>query len=1033
MRASTFLFLPWRVLLGVCGCAAVPLAAREVPATLDLDDRVACQWSIEEVLWRHRLWPRENGGDKPPLGATVAPEVVRDKAEDGLRQSRALEELWGETIDGAALQTELDRMAAQTRQPEVLRELFAALGDDPHRVAECLVRPLLAGQRLGERDAWQEARHQAQRRRIEEELATDAAPGRLDLGSGDYRESRWRRGTGTDAPARRDEAPFDEAGWSAALERLRRLFGVEAETFLPLGRISALQEDRHGFYAVTILELTADRVRLGTASWPKEPFAAWWAEVREDFPATLDAEDYAFRLPALGEGPPPSDAWRPTPSLPDSSTGTAVWTGSEMIFWGGFGPWGGKSQTGSRYNPATDTWSTTSTLDAPQERSEHSAVWTGSEMIVWGGCKPNPFVFCELSTGGRYDPVADRWVPTGSPGAPAARMRHTAVWTGSRMIVWGGCVPITEANCSELQTGGRYDPATDSWQPTTIANAASARSEHTAVWTGSERIVWGGAEGPTTSGGRYEPATDTWEATTLAGAPTGRRYHSAVWTGAEMIVWGGCEAAACPIQGAPTDTGGRYDPLADRWSATAPVSAPSLRARHSAVWSGEEMIVWGGEAENSVLLATGARYAPLSDTWVATSEAGAPVARSRHRAVWIGEEMVLWGGGFGAGERSGGRYDPGLDTWSPTNASDPDSWRYDHEAVWTGAEMIAWGGEDTPWGTFFGSGVVYTPATASWRDTSLVGAPSGRYFHSALWTGSRMVVWGGQAGTSTFDDGARYDVVADTWSPTSMVGAPETRGRHTAVWTGDRMIVWGGVGEFTPQLDTGARYDPVADAWQPTSTVDAPTARGSHSAIWTGSEMIVWGGYDGAAYVASGGRYDPAADAWLATSEVGAPEPRGLQAAVWTGTAMVVWGGFEFFGPTYFDTGGRYDPGADAWSPTSLVSAPTARANHSAVWSGEELIVWGGCGGSFCTEAVPTGGRYDPQADAWVPTTTASAPSARSNHTAVWTESEMIVWGGITDAGGATGSGGHYGAVAAAIFADGFESGDTGAWSVTVP
>ncbi len=187
--------------------------------------------------------------------------------------------------------------------------------------------------------------------------------------------------------------------------------------------------------------------------------------------------------------------------------------------------------------------------------------------------------------------------------------------------------------------------------------------------------------------------------------------------------------------------------------------------------------------------------------------------------------MIVWGGGFGPGERSGGRYDPLLDAWSPTNASDPDSWRYDHEAVWTGAEMIAWGGEDTPWGTFFGSGVVYTPVTATWRDTSLEDAPAGRYFHTALWSGARVVVWGGQSGTSTFADGGRYDVVADTWTPTSLVGAPETRGRHTAVWTGDRMIVWGGVGELTPQLDSGGLYDPATDTWQPTSTVEAPTGR----------------------------------------------------------------------------------------------------------------------------------------------------------------------------------------------------------------
>ena len=42
------------------------------------------------------------------------------------------------------LQAEMDRMAQHTRQPEVLHELFEALGNDPFVIAECLARPALA-------------------------------------------------------------------------------------------------------------------------------------------------------------------------------------------------------------------------------------------------------------------------------------------------------------------------------------------------------------------------------------------------------------------------------------------------------------------------------------------------------------------------------------------------------------------------------------------------------------------------------------------------------------------------------------------------------------------------------------------------------------------------------------------------------------------------------------------------------------------------------------------------------------------------
>jgi hypothetical protein len=151
-----------------------------------------------------------------------------------------------------------------------------------------------------------------------------------------------------------------------------------------------------------------------------------------------------------------------------------------MIVWGGGGV-GGDLNTGGRYNPATDTWTATSTTNAPEARLGHTAVWTGSEMIVWGGIGGS-------NTGGRYNPTTDSWTATSTTNAPSARVVHTAVWTGTEMIVWGGC---TFDDCgNRLNTGGRYAPGTDSWTATSTAGAPSARGIHTAVWTDSEMIVW---------------------------------------------------------------------------------------------------------------------------------------------------------------------------------------------------------------------------------------------------------------------------------------------------------------------------------------------------------------------------------------------------------------------------------------------------------------------------------------------------------------------------------------------------------------
>src|SRR6478672_1026058 len=116
-----------------------------------------------------------------------------------------------------------------------------------------------------------------------------------------------------------------------------------------------------------------------------------------------------------------------------------------MIIWGG---WDDINflNTGGRYKPGTDTWTATSTTNAPAGRFQHTAVWTGSEMIVWGGWDP-PNIF---NTGGKYNPGTDSWTTTSTNNAPTARYVPTSVWTGSEMIVWGGF------NGSYFNTGGRY-------------------------------------------------------------------------------------------------------------------------------------------------------------------------------------------------------------------------------------------------------------------------------------------------------------------------------------------------------------------------------------------------------------------------------------------------------------------------------------------------------------------------------------------------------------------------------------------------
>src|SRR5262249_44985417 len=118
--------------------------------SLSFADRVAYQRAIENVYWRHRMWPKERPDPKPALDALMSQAQLEKKVADYLRNSQALEDDWQRPITADQLQTEMKRMATYTKQPEVLREIFEALGNDPFVIAECLARPVLAQRLLTE-------------------------------------------------------------------------------------------------------------------------------------------------------------------------------------------------------------------------------------------------------------------------------------------------------------------------------------------------------------------------------------------------------------------------------------------------------------------------------------------------------------------------------------------------------------------------------------------------------------------------------------------------------------------------------------------------------------------------------------------------------------------------------------------------------------------------------------------------------------------------------------------------------------------
>jgi hypothetical protein len=263
----------------------------------------------------------------------------------------------------------------------------------------------------------------------------------------------------------------------------------------------------------------------------------------------------------------------------------------------------------------------------------------------------------------------------------------------------------------------------------------------------------------------------------------------------------------------------------------------------------------------------------------------------------------------------------------------------------------------------------------------MTGAPPVSSF--AVWTGTEMIVGGSSAPANR----ARYNPLTDTWSPVSPVNAPPARSGASVTWAGTRMIVWGGA-EGVNRTDTGALYDPSSDSWSSTSLAGAPSARSGHSAVWNGTHLLVWGGsLTGDVLTDTGARYDPLSDTWSPMNAVGAPSPRPSPSVVWAGNRMVVYGGTTVGFPTEaVITGGRYDPASDTWAATTTEHAPEQIYPH-AVSTGAEMMLWAG----FYSLG---GARYDPAADRWRDISTIHAPLRQEGASAVWIGDAMIAWGG---------------------------------------
>lgn len=321
------------------------------------------------------------------------------------------------------------------------------------------------------------------------------------------------------------------------------------------------------------------------------------------------------------------------------------------------------------------------------------------------------------------------------------RVFPVVVWTGTEVVVWGGEQPSEGAWHAD---GAAFDLATGTWRE--LADSPLApRSEHVAVWTGQEVIVCcGRIEGAGTSAGAYNPETDQWRE--ISAPPIGPAFAEAVWTGEEMLVFGGVG-----IGGAPNLTAAAaYNPATDSWRRLADLPY-GLERTADAVYGDGVVFAWPSGFGRPPPAPAGLSYHIESDTWTPLPPLPPEMTPDTPSLVWTGEELIAWGltPGFDEAQGLGVAFRPDTREWKmlPSAPLEPtDRWEgtaASQTTAWTGAEVVVWTGYIGTDGNDPNTRVVaYDPSEDSWREVEPAPIPARGLRHEPMiWTGSQLITY----------------------------------------------------------------------------------------------------------------------------------------------------------------------------------------------------------------------------------------------------------------------------------------------------
>lgn len=296
---------------------------------LSFKERVNVQEAIERVYYSHRIWPKENKKPKPPFEQVVSPQLLEKKVLDYLKKSFVLEKYYNHTISGEELQEEINRIARNTKDPQMLQEIFKALNNDPYLIAECLARDILSDRLVRTWYSRDERFHKEVRERAENALKNVTSENICFYPEGEYSKIEYQLAQKEEGVEIREDGSL--------------LISLSYEQFLKLylslpekGEMNLLETDDH-FAVVHCCEKSESSVKVEALKFSKVPYDEWLKNIDFKKENIMAEKKGKYLIPPL-DANACEEKWEETILyIPEPRSGhTSVFTGVEMIVWGGF-------------------------------------------------------------------------------------------------------------------------------------------------------------------------------------------------------------------------------------------------------------------------------------------------------------------------------------------------------------------------------------------------------------------------------------------------------------------------------------------------------------------------------------------------------------------------------------------------------------------------------------------------------------------------------------------------------------------------